>query len=91
MSSTSQPASAANTYLYKFEAELELHTEGASSIGSRVAIIIMADNDRSAFSHAEVHLEKHFIKPPVVKELALIEKRRIHAGAGYVIEMQPGV
>jgi hypothetical protein len=35
----------------------------------------------------EVHLAKHDIGAPEIKEIVLIAKRRANNGAGYVIEM----
>jgi hypothetical protein len=64
-------------FLYKIELILETQT---------VYLIVAAENDEKAFDYVEPHLGKHFIRNPLVKEAAIIEKRRLDKGAGYVIE-----
>lgn len=64
-------------YLYKIEATLE---------SGQAVIVLLADSDEAAFSYVEGHLARHYIKSPVVLELALVEKKRVEKGSGYVIE-----
>jgi hypothetical protein len=64
-------------FLYKIELVLEAQT---------VYLIVAAENDEKAFDYVEPHLSKHFFHNPLVKEAAIIEKRRLDKGAGYVIE-----
>lgn len=63
--------------LYKIEIELT---------DQIVYLIVAADSDEAAFGYAEGHLVRHFIKPPEVKGMAIVEKKRIEKGSGYVIE-----
>jgi hypothetical protein len=64
-------------FLYKIELVLETQT---------VYLIVAAENDEKAFDYVEPHLVKHFIHNPLVKEAALVEKRRLDNGAGFIIE-----
>ncbi|GAB2700130.1 DUF3906 family protein [Paenibacillus thermoaerophilus] len=67
-------------FMYRVEAELE---------DKSVALVVIAESDAAAFAHAEVTLEKYYIAPPKVRSMAVIEKKRIEKGAGYVIELNP--
>ncbi len=49
-------------------------------------LVILADSDEKAFSVVESHVERHFIKKPVISSIALVEKKRIENGNGYLIE-----
>jgi hypothetical protein len=64
-------------FLYKLEIKLA---------GSNVCLIVLADSDESAFGYAEGHLVRHFIKKPEILETAIVEKKRVEKGSGYVIE-----
>ncbi|MBW5445072.1 DUF3906 family protein [Cohnella sp. CFH 77786] len=64
-------------YLYKLEAQMP---------DRQAVLVILAETDLEAMEEAEVHLSKHFIGAPEIKEIVLIEKRRANKGAGYVIE-----
>ena len=64
-------------YLYKLEFELEQN---------KVHLVVAAENDAEAFKYADAELEKHFVAMPEVKEAALVEKKPIRKGIGYVIE-----
>ncbi|TFE30749.1 DUF3906 family protein [Cohnella luojiensis] len=64
-------------YLYKLEVQLE---------DKEVVLIVMGDSDEEVMHEAEVHINKHFIIPPFIREIVLIEKRRANKGSAYVIE-----
>jgi hypothetical protein len=64
-------------FLYKLEVQLA---------DSEVVMIVMGDNDLEVMNEVEMHLSKHFIVPPVIREIVLLEKRRANKGAAYVIE-----
>jgi hypothetical protein len=51
-----------------------------------VYLIVLAESDERAFGYAESHLTRHFIACPEVKEMAIVEKKRVEKGAGYVVE-----
>ncbi|MFD2671122.1 DUF3906 family protein [Marinicrinis sediminis] len=68
-------------YLYRIEATIA---------GALTVVIVIADSDEKAFDYAEQQLEKHFIAKPVVEELCVLEKKRMSAGNGYVIETESG-
>ncbi|MBN2908860.1 DUF3906 family protein [Polycladomyces sp. WAk] len=53
--------------------------------GETHTIVILAEDDETAFSTAEKEWERHFLVPPKVAEWALEEKRRAKTGSGYVI------
>lgn len=63
--------------LYKIEVALA---------GQTVYLIVAANSDAAAFDCAEGHLVRHFVKRPDVREMAIVEKKRIEQGCGYVIE-----
>ncbi len=64
-------------FLYKLELEIE---------GKLTLFVVPAESDEKAFSYIESHLAHHFIKMPEVKSAAIVEKKRLNPGAGYVIE-----
>lgn len=64
-------------FLYKVESQLE---------DQIVFLIVLAENDEKAFEYAEANLARHFIKTPAVKEILVVEKKRVEKGSGYVIE-----
>ncbi|MDG5787835.1 DUF3906 family protein [Evansella sp. AB-P1] len=53
-----------------------------------VDIIIAAEDEESAFKLAEMELERHYLKLPVIDELTLYEKRKISKGGGFVLERE---
>jgi hypothetical protein len=53
--------------------------------GETHTIVVLAENDETAFGAAEKEWERHFLVPPKVAEWALEEKRRAKSGSGYVI------
>jgi len=64
--------------LYKIEIECE--------DGKGLQLIVAAESDETAFDYVEGHLARHFTVSPAVKSATIVEKKRIGAGAGYVIE-----
>jgi hypothetical protein len=64
-------------FLYKIEIQLEEQV---------IFLISLAESDEKALLAVDAHVEKHFIKPQKMKEIALIEKKRVTNGNGYVIE-----
>lgn len=64
-------------YLFKLEIELEEQT---------VYLVVAAESEQQAFDSVESHLVRHFVGNPAVKDCAILEKRRLDKGAGYVIE-----
>lgn len=52
----------------------------------KAALIVLADSDDKAFEYAEGHLARHYVKSPEVLEMALVEKKRVEKGSGYVLE-----
>lgn len=64
-------------YLYKLEVQLA---------DNEVVLIVMGDSDEEVMNEAENHINKHFIIPPVIREIVLIEKRRANKGSSYVVE-----
>lgn len=64
-------------FLYKLEIELT----------DRMAyLVLLADNDEKAFNVVESHIERHFIKKPEIRSIALVEKKRVENGNGYVLD-----
>ncbi|QMV43856.1 DUF3906 family protein [Cohnella cholangitidis] len=64
-------------FLYKLEVQLA---------DKEVVLIVMGDNDEEVMREAEMNLSKHYVIPPVIREIALIEKKRANKGTAYVIE-----
>lgn len=64
-------------YLYRIEIETNEQL---------VYLIVVAETDEQAFSYVESHIDRHFIKAPELKEICILEKKRLDKGAGYVIE-----
>ncbi|MBD2872973.1 DUF3906 family protein [Paenibacillus arenilitoris] len=64
-------------FLYKIEIEL----------ADRLAyLVILADSDEKALNLVESHVERHFIKKPDIRSIALVEKKRVENGSGYIVE-----
>ncbi|MDN4593748.1 DUF3906 family protein [Polycladomyces subterraneus] len=53
--------------------------------GETHTIVVLAEDDETAFSAAEKEWERNFLVPPKVAEWALEEKRRVKSGSGYVV------
>ena len=64
-------------FLYKIEIELP---------GKLAHLILLADNDEKAFSYAESHVARHFVKTPGIRSIAIVEKKRPELGSGFLIE-----
>jgi hypothetical protein len=69
-------------FLYKIEIQL---------LDKNASLILLADNDDAAFQYVEGHLVRHYVVLPEVKEIAIVEKKRVEKGNGYVIDtaLQP--
>jgi hypothetical protein len=64
-------------FLYKIEIQLE---------DQLVYLISLAESDEKALNAVDAHIEKHFVKPQKMVEIALIEKKRVNNGTAYVLE-----
>ncbi|WP_438432027.1 DUF3906 family protein [Gorillibacterium sp. sgz500922] len=64
-------------FLYKLEAK---------TADQRLSVVVLAETDDKAFQSAESQLIRHFVAPPGIEELAIVEKKRAEKGAGYVLE-----
>lgn len=64
-------------FLYKLEVHLA---------DREVALIVMGDSDEEVMNEVENQLSKHYVEPPEIREIVLVEKRRANKGAFYVIE-----
>jgi hypothetical protein len=64
-------------YLYKLEIAIE---------GKLTLLITVAASDEKAFEYVEGHIARYFIRTPKMDSIAIIEKKRLDPGAGYVIE-----
>lgn len=63
--------------LYRFEVTV--------NDGEILQVIIAAENEEAAFNLAEIEIEKHFVKMPVIQDISLYAKKKIHKGNGFVI------
>lgn len=52
-------------YLFKIEVD---SSEGA------LTVILAAENEEQAFEEIEQHVERHFLFPPKLNEVAIVEK-----------------
>ncbi len=43
-------------------------------------VIVAAENDEQAFKRAEIEVEKSFLKFPEIKEVVLLERKKITSG-----------
>jgi hypothetical protein len=66
-------------FLYKIEIELE---QGSGQL------IVLAETDEKAFETVDSQLERHYLKMPVLKSAAIVEKKRTSPGAGYYVPHQ---
>jgi len=64
-------------FLYKIEIELE---------GQLAYLIVLADSDEKAFSYVESQVVRHYVANPEVKQVSIVEKKRVEKGSGYFIE-----
>ncbi|EXX85517.1 hypothetical protein BG53_08030 [Paenibacillus darwinianus] len=64
-------------FLYKIEIELP---------GKLAHLILLADGDEKAFSYVESHVARHFVQTPEIRSTAIVEKKRLEPGSGYLIE-----
>lgn len=65
-------------FLYKIDAAME---------DKNACIVVLADSDEAAFNYVEGHLARHYVRMPTVRELAIVEKKRVEKGSGYVIDV----
>lgn len=53
---------------------------------NEVPVIVAAENDEQAFKRAEIEVEKSFLKFPLIKEIVLLERKKItNSGTAFVI------
>lgn len=64
-------------YLYKLEIELADRS---------VFLVLVADSDETAFDYMEDHLARTYTVVPDVKQAAIVEKKRVTKGAGYLVD-----
>lgn len=69
-------------FLYRLEAT------GKGFAPSKV--IVLAESEEGAFQAAEALLERNALGLIEVEEFALVEKKRVESGNGYVIEIEGG-
>lgn len=50
-----------------------------------INVVIAAQDDQSAFRLAEIEVEKTYLKLPEVEEMAILEKKKIGKGGGFVL------
>lgn len=53
-------------YLFKIEVD---SSEGA------LTVILVAENEEQAFQAVDQHVERHFLYPPKLNEVAIVEKK----------------
>lgn len=66
-------------YLYKLEIELA---------DRLLFLVLAADNDETAFDYIEDHLARAYTVVPEVKQAAIVEKKRVTKGAGYLLSSE---
>ncbi|WP_424766766.1 DUF3906 family protein [Paenibacillus sp. sgz302251] len=64
-------------FLYKIEIEL---------IDRMTYLVLLADTDEKAMNVVESQIQRHYIKMPEIRSIALVEKKRVENGNGYIIE-----
>lgn len=64
-------------YIYRFEVVAQEKV---------IDLIIVANDDESAFKYVDIELEKYYLKIPLIQEITLYEKKKIIHGGGYVLE-----
>jgi hypothetical protein len=65
-------------FIYRFEVLF--------SDESQSAVVVLHEDEEKAFRSAQSQIERYFLPPKTVKELALVEKKSAKIGTGYVIE-----
>lgn len=51
-----------------------------------IPVIVAADSDEQAFKRAEIEVEKSFLKFPKIKEVVLLERKKItSSGTAFVV------
>ncbi|MBN6187878.1 DUF3906 family protein [Aneurinibacillus sp. BA2021] len=53
---------------------------------SKTAVVVIHRDEEEAFRSAQNQIERYFLPPKAIKELAIVEKKTAEAGRGYVIE-----
>ncbi|MDQ0339988.1 hypothetical protein J2S00_002783 [Caldalkalibacillus uzonensis] len=66
----------AEYYLYRLEMKVD---------GQPVEVIVAAENHERAFAIAEIEVEKMYLRLPQLEEMAIVEKKKIGRGSGYVV------
>lgn len=64
-------------YLYRMEV---LSDQG------KLVVITAAEDEEKAFHAVDEHVERHFLAMPDIREVTLLEKKRLTPGTAYVIE-----
>jgi hypothetical protein len=54
-----------------------------------VTVIVLADSDDKAFSHAQAQIEKDFLGSIVIEDFVMVQKKRVQSGEGYTVEKNP--
>jgi hypothetical protein len=63
--------------LYKIEIQLP---------DRQIHLVLVSDSDDNAFGSVESMVARHYIKMPEIRSIAIVEKKRIEPGSGYLIE-----
>ncbi|QZT33920.1 DUF3906 family protein [Caldalkalibacillus thermarum TA2.A1] len=66
----------ADFYLYRLELTVN---------GQPVEVVVAARSHEQAFAIAEVEVEKSCLQLPQIEEMAIVEKKRIGRGSGFVV------
>lgn len=56
----------------------------------RSQVVVLAETEEAAFQAADALLERSAIGLIEVEDIALVEKKRVEAANGYVIELEGG-
>jgi hypothetical protein len=64
-------------FLYKIEIEMA---------DRQACFIVAAESDEKAFDCVEAAVARHYVASPEIKQAAIVEKKRIAQGSGYLIE-----
>ncbi|MFN7250118.1 MAG: DUF3906 family protein [Anaerobacillus sp.] len=52
-----------------------------------VTVIVVAENDKQAFKRAEIEVEASFLKLPDIKEIVLLERKKVASkGTAFVVK-----
>jgi hypothetical protein len=63
--------------LYKIEIQLA---------DRQIHLVLVSDSDEKAFGSVESIVARHFVKMPEIRSIAIVEKKRIEPGSGYLVE-----